>query len=126
MHICARREPRRRFHSHSNPLFPLQGRVDRLVIASPSLLRALSGVTARCFAVVTVFQGKVPELGSCGSCGAILRLDSFRHRDALRAFTEGVRTCQLCQDLTSAGIESTQALLSRRRGRILGGQTQRG
>ena len=117
MHICARREPRRRFLPPPNPPSPLRGRVERWTIASPSIHRALLGVAARCFAAVTVFQGKVPELGSCRSCQVIVRYDSFRHRDALRTFTDGVGTCQLCQDLTSAGIETTQAL---RHGAVVG------
>ena len=60
--------------------------------------------------LVTVFQGRVPVLGSCGACDAVVRLDSFRRRDALRAFTDGTRRCQVCQDIESAGIESAEEL----------------
>ena len=81
-----------------------------MFIDSLSVHQAVLRVTARGFAVVTVFQGKVPELGACAWCGAAVRFDSFRHRGALRTFNGKSRQCQLCQDLASAGITDPDAL----------------
>ena len=113
MHVCAGHGPRRRFLPDPNPLFPLQKGVESMDRGSsfvPHACTLVHRVRACGFVLVTVFQGTVPELGSCASCNAVVRLDSFRHRDALRAFTDGARRCQLCQDFTSAGIDDPNDL----------------
>ena len=58
---------------------------------------------------MTTFQGRVPELGRCSSCGAVALLDSFRSRDDLRRYKAG-DLCQECQDVASAGVAGPDQL----------------
>ena len=52
---------------------------------------------------MTTFQGRVPELGRCGDCGAVVLLDSFRSREDVRRYRAS-EFCQECQDVASAGV----------------------
>ena len=45
-----------------------------------------------------------------GCCGSLVRLDSFRHRDAFLSYARETHACQVCLDVASAGIETADGL----------------